>query len=372
MRFMDGLRVMAGKRNVMDPDGYLLGRTSSEREKRGQNDDEDRGDARCPRLPPHKAMQQDVFFRSVTGIASNIAQMPFAFERYERSDAERDQILGIFNESPHPRWTGEQLWTWVVVRMLVWGVAFVAIERRGARLTGLRPIQRMRLREKKDGSGEVLYYDRTRGMEKPVDPGDVMQFNGFGYDGVQGKSILDLGARESTGMRYLLDLYTRTKALGGDLAETAILLRERADEQVLERTRQEFLNTYATGVRGVLPMIFGRQVAEILNLAPRTRALSLHEEKSFYDAGTARSLGMPAHLVGLESAYGQWGRTFAEQRQSWKQITLMPLMRDIINEVNRKMFPTGRGKLRHDTSEFDALLAGMGGGQGGGDEGEGD
>ena len=107
--------------------------------------------------------------------------------------------------------------------------------------------------------------------------------------------------------------------------------------------------TYGQGVATAdEPFYVGRQVKGVERIGQNGREMQLVQSKNLASREIATAMGVPGHLVGAESAYGQWGSSYSEQRRNLTQYSL----NDHGNELASAFSMKTNAPLTLDSTEF--------------------
>ncbi|WP_324730984.1 phage portal protein [Pseudomonas paeninsulae] len=273
-----------------------------------------------------------------------------------RKKADHD-LWWLLNESPHQTLTACSFWEWMVSSMLMRGDGLAQIIRdRNGRPLGLMPLPRECVQiESRDG--QLVYYVSDAKSQYGLFADDVLHFAGYGFNGVQGESVIRYAARQAVSTALAADEFSGEFFANGATPSVVITYPEgvapTADQQDHLRSQFDEKHTGSGKRHKPLLLVNGGKVEPVSLTAGDAQLL---ETRKFQVIEIARAFGVPPHMVGETSASTSWGSGIEQMSIGFVRYTLGPHLRRIEQELNRKLWPRS---MRYFV-EFnrDGLLAG--------------
>lgn len=293
-------------------------------------------------------------------IAGAVALLPLPI--YERTaEGGRNQVehdlWWLLNESPYPTLTACSFWEWMVSSMLMRGDGIAQIVRdRNGRPVQLMPIPRECVLIEKVGDS-LNYYVGDAGRYYGLQAEDVLHFPGFGFDGVNGESVIRYAARQAVGTALAADEFAGEFFSNGASPSMVITYPQGVaptPEQQGE-LRTQFTERYTGKGNHHKPMLLVNG-GQALPISLSAEDAQLLETRKFQVIEIARAFGVPPHMIGETSASTSWGSGIEQMGGGFVRYTLGPHLRRIEQELNRKLWP--RSMRYFVDFNRDGLLAG--------------
>lgn len=147
-----------------------------------------------------KALQLSTVWSCVRLISETLATLPLGFyqrrENGSRIDATGHNLYSLLHRQPNGDMTAVVFWEVVVASMLLWGNAYIEINRSGSTVIALQFLHpaRMIVRRLFDGSYEYRYRDAATSRERVLSENNLMHIPAFSTDGRLGLSPIVYGA----------------------------------------------------------------------------------------------------------------------------------------------------------------------------------
>lgn len=292
-------------------------------------------------------------------IAGSVALLPLPV--YERKAEGRSRVdhdvWWLLNESPYPTITACSFWEWMLSSSLLRpdGLAQIQRNRQGG-IKGFMPLPRECVTIKK--TDNQLVYLVNDGISKyGLHQDDVLHFPGFGFNGVQGESVIQFAARQAIGTSLAADQYSGEFFSNGVTPSTVITYPQGVSptkpQQDELRTQFEEKHSGAGNRHKPLLLVNGGKAESVSMTAEDAQLL---ETRKFQVVEIARAFGVPPHMIGETSASTSWGSGIEQMSIGYVRYTLGPHLCRIEQELNRKLWPRS---LKYFV-EFnrDGLLAG--------------
>lgn len=279
------------------------------------------------------------------------------------------QFHRLFNRQPHDLWSASRFWDTIITDVLLKGNAYALIQRRGNELNsvikerqtfngrqdppftgvqGLRYIPPEMVTPVKYNNIDRLYY--TIQDAGDVDQLDILHFAFANFDGLKGRSILETGAKQAVRMYQMMDEFSASVFESGNLQDTYFIMKNSNPDQH-EKFQKNVIDKYFIGNKGRnKPRILEGDISvQKVNLNLRDQQLLESKRAAIEDI--ARAFMLPPEALGLATS----SEGIVEMMAQHLRFGANPIMRDVENEITRKMFMTrtennGLRSVRFDTS----------------------
>lgn len=187
----------------------------------------------------------------------------------------------------------------------------------------LYPVEPRRVDPSRDGSGRKLYMvDGNTPLRDYVAGGEIVHVQGFGTDGIKGKSPLQLGA-QALGLALAAEEYAGRWF--GDGSQVGAYLS--SEQEITQTQAQQFSEAWEEAHSGNenrhrMPVL-GRGT-KYMTTALNPEDSQLLATRSFQVAEVARLTGVPEHLLGSHDKQSSWGQGIAEQNRGLLTYTVDP------------------------------------------------
>jgi len=292
------------------------------------------------RVNEHTALQYSPVWRCVNLIANTIAGLPW--QVYRDREYASDSPLQRLLVDPNPEITGFTFRQVLLGHALVWGNAYAEIERDGAnRPYWLWPIEPERV-EVMRIDGRLAYRVRNEGgPDTFLDPANVLHVRGFSTgDGTVGVSPIRMAAR-TIGIGLVQEQFAGTFfGNGASISGTLKIPANLTSEQIIQ-TENDFNRKYSgAGANRVKVLANGMEYES--KSMPMTDAQFL-ESRTFSVQEIARWYGIPPHK--LAELTRSTNNNIEYQGREFVQDALMPWIRALEDEANKKLFGRASGRM---------------------------
>jgi HK97 family phage portal protein len=297
-------------------------------------------------------------------ISGAIATLPVkTYERLERGQRRElfdDDFWWLLNEEMHPRWAAATGWEFVSSSMLLRGEGFFHIDRRGARVAGLRPIhpQLMDVRVNPDNPNRLVYFETPEPEDnRPVgrvayDQDDILHIPGFRFDGVRGISPLRNQLAGAGALALATQEYAQRFFSNGARPDYILQTDGEVGAEKLAAMRSEVDATMAGPANWRRPMLLTGGV-KFQSITMPLEDVELLGLRQFQVEEIARAFGVPPFMIGHNEKTTSWGSGVDAMGIGFVRYTLAPYLNRITNELNRKLIRGGRRFLAFDTTELE-------------------
>lgn len=306
------------------------------------------------------ALQLSTVWSCVVLIAGALASMPLRVYRRTgaRREPDQDSIVDwLLHMQPNPELSAYDFHFMTTVYKLLWGNAYVEIERDGARRPlNLWPIEPWRVRPARvDG---LLVYRVRNADNRYADilPADILHFRGVSIDGLSGLSVV-AQARQSMGLSVAMETFGA--AFFGNGAHLGAVIEQPAGKGMSPEAQKEMLESFNARHRGaarsgrseLLPPGFVHKTIAV----PPEDAQFL-ESRKFQVAEICRWFRVPPHkLFDLDRA------TFSNIEHLGIEFIVDALLSHAVQkeqEINIKLFGRQQRGAMYVKHNFNALSRG--------------
>lgn len=307
-------------------------------------------------VTPETAMRVSAVYGCVSLLAGAISTLPLGiFERDgdSRRRAEHD-YWWMLNEQAFEGMTAAAAWEYLVSSKLFYGDGFARLLRPGfasARVTGWQPMHPLSVQPLRDTDGHIYYrHQPARGPQIVLDSADVIHLPSLGFDGLTSPSPITYAAREAIGTALAAEAYNAKFFSDGASFDYALKTSATLKQEQLEDLRIS-LKARTANSRSPLILSNGFEPAQ-LSVNPKdaeiigTRLFSVEE--------ICRVFGVPPHMVGHTDKTTSWGSGIEQQGAGFVRYTLQRHLTPIVQEFNRKLWPTrARYFVEHITAALE-------------------
>jgi HK97 family phage portal protein len=309
-------------------------------------------------VSPRTSMQIGTVYACVRLISQTIATLPCHFYQADedgRGTLARDHPLyDMLHDQPNADMTAVTFWEAVVACILLWGNAYIEIERLGTRVVAIAPMVPDRLTLRKNADKSVTYFYSWAGEIRELQEEQVMHIKGFTLDGMHGMSIVGQ-ARETLGISLAADKSAASFFRNGMKPSMVFKIDKWLDENRRKRFEEETKEKLVGAINtGGFALLEGGMTADAISIKPEdaqllaTRAFSVEE--------VCRWFGVQPVMIGHMEKSTAWG-TGLEQMNLWfLTYTLRPLLKSIEQAIRMSLLKPGEKKLYYAEFNVDALL----------------
>lgn len=276
-------------------------------------------------------------------IAGAVSLLPLpVYERTAEGRAKADhEYWWLLNEQPFPTLTAASFWDWIICNVLLRGDGLAEIKRNPVtgKITGFLPLPRECVIIER--RGDQLVYLVNDGIRKyGLYQDDVLHFPGFGFNGVQGESVIAHAARQAIGTGLAADQFSGSYFARGATPSVVIQYPQGVapTKEQLTLLAEQFDEKYSGNSNHHRPMLLtnGGQLQPVSISAEDSQLL---ETRKFQVIDIARAFGVPPHMIGETSASTSWGSGIEQMSIAFARYTLGPYLIRIEQELNRKLWP---------------------------------
>lgn len=256
------------------------------------------------RVDEYAALNYAAFFCGVTNIAGIMMQLPCQVFR-RRADGSKElmtkhPLYKIVHDIAKPKMTAPRFRQTLTGHLATWGNGYAQVlyNLRDGSVNSLHPIRpdRMHIEEDRENPAKVNYiYRPKRGPEYTFGPGELLHIPGFGYDGIQGYSIVTL-ARESIGFGLGTEEFG-ARYFGDGLHPGAVVTVKGKVRPENRQTYKDDLKKKYTGLGKNHLFVLFEQDTEIKTIGIPPEDAQFLETREFQVVEIARWLNLPVHVI---------------------------------------------------------------------------
>jgi len=296
-------------------------------------------------VTPESSRRATAVYACVNLIAGTIASTPLpVYERTPdgRQRAEHD-VWWMLNEQPCESMAAASFWEWMVSSILLRGDGIAEIVRKPKSnvIQAIVPLDRSSVVVTKGADGKLVYaYDDGK-KKRGILAADVLHFPGYGFNGVEGESVIKYAARNAIGTALAADDFSGSFFARGAAPSVVIEyppgVAPKQDQA--DHLRQQFDEKYSGLANANRPLLLvnGGKLSAV-TLSPQDAQLLQTRQWQVIDI--ARAFGVPPVLIGESEKTSSWGSGVEQILRAFLTFTLNPRLVLIEQELNRKLWPT--------------------------------
>jgi HK97 family phage portal protein len=303
-------------------------------------------------VTPTGALGLTAVYAAINCIATDVSTLPLEVWKRRRSggrdrvtDHKIDYLLGVSTDNETPANRFEQS---LVGHALGWGNGYAEIEyESNGQVKGLYLLDPAQTRPDRRPQDKRLFY---RSGNSTLPPWRMLHIAGFGYDGLQGYSPINL-AREAIGLGIAAEQFGA--AFFGNSAKPSGVLETplKLSPQAIANLRESWERMHQGGENAARTAILEQGMKWNSTMIPPEDAQFL-ETRKFQVLEVARLFRIPPHKIG---DYSQSHLANIEAANlDYLQTTILPWCLSIEQELNRKLFTEAERRqgyfVCHDTS----------------------
>jgi HK97 family phage portal protein len=309
-------------------------------------------------VSPRTALQIGTVFACARLIASTIATLPchiYLSDTQGRGTIARDHPLYVLlHDQANAEMTAVTFWEATIACILLWGNAFIWIQRIGARIVALEPMMPDRLTAKRNDDRSITYTYSFNGVIKTLAENEVMHIKGFSLDGWNGMSIVG-HARETLGIAMAADKSAASFFRNGLRPSMVFKSDKYLPEDKRKRFEAETSERLVGGINtGGWALLEGGVTVEAISMKPEDAQLLA--SRGFSVEEVCRWFGVQPVMIGHMEKSTAWG-TGLEQMNLWfLTYTLRPILKSIEQSIRKDLLRPGERNTYYAEFNVDALL----------------
>jgi HK97 family phage portal protein len=331
-----------------------------------------------PPVTADTAMRSAAVYACIRLISGSIASLPLpVYRRASGREHERvDHLVArLLNDQPNAAMTAAVFWKYMVSAELLCGDQIAIIGRTaGGDVVDLVPVDpRAVTIERKDG--RLRYYVAgPDGEYFGLDQDDVLHVPGEGFNlrTCRGMSVISYAAKQAIGLALATEEYSARFFSNGARPDVVLKYPNRIVADEIKRLREYWLNKHQGLANSHMPAVL-TEGGDVVELTMSAEDSQLIQARQFQVIDIARAFGVPPIMIGESEKTSSWGTGVEQVVLAFVKFTLRNHLTKIEQEVNRKLFRSGRffaefnieGLLRGDSKSRSEFIRGaIGGSQG--------
>lgn len=290
------------------------------------------------------ALRVSTVYRCVSIISDTIASMPLdVFERLAGRDRQpvTHDYWWMFNEQACDGWTSATAWQYVISSKLLHGDGFAELLRASpvsSRIVGWRPLHPHRVQPFLDADSVLRYrISPSNAAQYVLDSSDILHLPSLGFDGLTSPSPITYAARETIGTALAGEAHTAKFFSGGATFDYALKTTGTLKQPQIDELKLSLMSRYAGNSRAPLILTGGLEPAQ---LSVNSKDAEILATRMFGVEELCRIFGVPPQMVGAGEKTSGWAGSSIEQLGlGFVRYTLMPYLRPLQQELNRKLWP---------------------------------
>jgi HK97 family phage portal protein len=293
----------------------------------------------------------------ISGTVSSLPVRVYRTRDGQREIARDHPLAQLLDESPNFDQTSVDFWDFICAALELKGNAYARIERFGARIVSLWPVNPDAVTVRRLESGTLEYRWSADGRTYVETDATMLHIRGFGGNPLGGLSTLQF-ARQSFGMaqaanRAAASLFANGMRPSGTLTFADWLPPAKRDE-VKQRVREEFMGAANAGRPFVLE---GGTKWDSLTINPEDAQML--ESRGFSIEEVCRFFQVPPFMVGHTEKTTSWGKGLTEQVLGFQKFNLRRRVKRIEKACGKQLLtPADRAAGVEIEFDMEGLLRG--------------
>lgn len=287
-----------------------------------------------------QAMSVSACWASTRLLSETVAAMPIqCFERDIETNVKRPKtdydLWRLLNYSPNRYQTRTEFIEQIMLNLVTWGNAYVAIERTSRRITSLTPLSASQMQVSLDTNGDKIYqYTQADSSIRVYAESSIWHIKLFG-NGIVGLS--PLGYASNT-IGIAIDQSNRMGELSSNGGKTNGILT--IDKALTEAQREAVRARFAGLQEGNQAELFVLEAGfnyQQTSLSPTD--MQLLESRRFSIEDIARFYGVPSVLINDTASGTTWGSGIEQINMGFYKLNLKPYLERIESSIKRHLRP---------------------------------
>lgn len=303
------------------------------------------------------ALQISTVWACVTLIVENIASLPLVVFSKDK-DGRRivdidDPTYKVFKDTPNPRQTSMEFWTYMLLNYVLRGNAYAIIKRRpNGTVISLWPLAADQVDVFETEDKSLLYRYNYNNEYEYFKADQILHIRGMG-NGIYGMSPLDY-MRASVGLSINAQNHTH-KTFTKGARRPGLLMTDRVMNEEQRKAVKKNFGDIASGGGNELYILESQFKFEPLGMSPAD--IQLLETRKFTVQDLARWFGVPSVLVNDTAETTSLGSSVEQIIDGFHKLKLRPMLELIEQAIENRVFTLPeRSKGKYIEFNLDALL----------------
>lgn len=285
-----------------------------------------------------RALALSAVWGCVNLLAGTIGSLPLMVYRKigeDRAVAADHPLYRVLHDSPNYDQTAVDFWEYMQTALELWGNAYARIERSGDKITGLIPINPMRIAVRRLTNGKIEYSWSEDGRSWRLTDEDVFHIRGFGGGPLQGMSTLYFG-RQAFGHAVAAERASASTFRNGMRPSVVLRFKNwlKPDErEIAEKKLAEKLSGAGNAGR---PIVLEGDT-EVTPLTLKPEDAQLLETRKFSTQEICTIFGVPPHMIGFTEKSTSWGTGIEQQTLAFQKFTLRRRLKRIEQAIAKQL-----------------------------------
>lgn len=306
------------------------------------------------------ALSLPTVWSCVNLIAGSIASLPLAV--YKDADGTRvpardHHLYRLLHDSPNYDQTALDFWEFISASLELWGNAYAEIERNGAKITALLPINPQDMQVSRLSNGSIEYRWTADGRANRKTDADILHIRGFGGNPLGGMSTLHFG-RQTFGLAQAVSKSASTTFANGMRPSGVLSFPEWLKPEQRDLAEGRMVEKFGGAINAGRPMVLEGGVT-FTALAMKPEDAQMLETQRYSVEEVCRFFGVPPHMVGHTEKSTSWGTGLEQQTLAFVKFTLRRRVKRIEQAIMQQLL-TEKDRAAGLSAEFnfEGLLRG--------------
>jgi len=303
------------------------------------------------------AMSVSAFWASARLLTEVVAAMPIkCYEIDEATHVKKPrtdyELWELINYQPNKRQTRTEFFECIMLSLVTWGNAYVAVERTSrGRVIALTPLVSSQMGVELIDGSLVYCYTTADSSVRVFAEESIWHIRLFG-NGIVGLSPLGYAAT-SISIAQAADKRVSDLAASGGKATGILTVDDALTDKQRAAIKENFKGLEEGASEGLFVLEAGFKYQQT-SMSPSD--MQLIENRRFQVEDIARFMGVPSVLINDTSATTTWGSGIEQITQGFYKLNLRPYLERIESSLKRHLMPKSDWKSVSIEFDFDALL----------------
>lgn len=285
------------------------------------------------------ALQVTPFWAAVRVISESVGQLGVDVLKIDGSKRIKDtnhSIYTLVSSEPNAKITSQQFYETVAAHLCLYGNAFALIERNPstAKPISINLIDPTQVEVGFSSDGKRLKY-KVKGVDTLIDSDDILHFAGLSFDGLKGYSPLQAG-KEALGIASATNAHSAEHFANGGTLTGVLNVNKPLKKEQKDIIGEQWQKNYGeNGSKKTAVLDANMKFTPIQSDPEKSQLL---EARKFNVEEVSRIFRIPLFMLNsMESSSTR--ANVEEQNITFVRGTLMPYLKRIENELERKLLP---------------------------------
>lgn len=248
----------------------------------------------------YSALHSSTVFRCNKLIADTVASLPLKLYEKDANGGKKelsDRRIAKVLKNPNSEMTHFRFLQTLQGHLFMWGNCFIGVNRDNMnRVLDIWPLSPDKIEITTDERGQIIYLLTTRRAGQiPMTKREILHIPGFGFDGIQGYSIVGL-ARETIGLSLATEEYGARYFSNGHHPGIILSHPGKLSPEAKTHMQENFAEKYA-GLGNVYKALLLEEGMDIKTVSMPHDDAQFLETRQFQNIDFCRFAGVPPHMV---------------------------------------------------------------------------